>query len=366
MHNSISINQVTDRHINLRGITSKRSTLFYFVTHVLPQVKRLLKSWQVKAESCQNVELRQQALNSIEKKAFHCQGGAVFCVPFLKNEEKLLRLIIAYQTACDYLDNLCDRGQVTDGQAFHQLHLSLIDALTPNEQYNDYYAYYPHKNDTGYLNALVTECRTCLTAFSSYAQVYPYAIKLANWYIDLQIKKHIEPQNREREVKTWAEKQMISFPGIYWQEFAAASGSTLALFALFGLATLPDINKEYCQKIFATYFPWICGLHILLDYFIDQDEDRAGGDFNFTFYYRDYKEMTNRLRLFVRKAHQCADGLSGSPFHHTVVEGLLAMYLSDKKVKEQGFEPIARILIDESGPGTWKTFRLCQTVRLIY
>lgn len=43
------------------------------------------------------------------------------------------------------------------------------------------------------------------------------------------------------------------------------------------------MTKEMTEKIKAGYFPYIQGLHILLDYLIDQEEDKAGGDLNFCF-----------------------------------------------------------------------------------
>lgn len=40
-----------------------------------------------------------------------------------------VKFIVAFQTISDYLDNLCDRVEVNDEQAFRQLHLAITDAL---------------------------------------------------------------------------------------------------------------------------------------------------------------------------------------------------------------------------------------------
>jgi tetraprenyl-beta-curcumene synthase len=308
-------------------------------------------------------ELRVQALNSITGKDFHCQGGAVFAVPYPEHEDLLLKLIIAYQTLCDYLDNLCDRANCLDGVAFRELHESLLDALSPGGELHCYYRSYPYQDDGGYIAKLVEECRQCLQQMPSYNMVYMDVIQLAQIYIDLQVKKHIAWELREKTLIDWANAKLSEHSAILWNEFAAASGSTLALFALFGLATRNDIGRSDSLAVVNTYFPWICGLHILLDYFIDQEEDRAGGDLNFTFYYSDQAVMMNRFKIFIREAHSKASQLPDPGFEKTVIEGLLAMYFSDKKVKKQGIHKMARELINESGLGARNTYHICSLVR---
>ncbi|MEN6463164.1 MAG: DUF2600 family protein, partial [Syntrophomonas sp.] len=269
---------------NWKTRTAQSRILFHYIRHTLPEVKRLLKYWQGEALQCVNPELKKQALSSLDRKAFHCQGGAVFAVPYREWESLLVELIVAYQTLCDYLDNLCDRANCNDGTAFLHLHQALIDALTPGKRpFVDYYREYPFRNDGLYIYKLVQQCQKCIARLPSYDVVYNDVITLADLYTKLQVYKHISWENRERELRSWVDSLLPAWPGILWQEFAAASGSTLAVFALFGLATCPDASKLESQAIVQTYFPWICGLHILLDYVIDQEEDKKGGDLNFTF-----------------------------------------------------------------------------------
>jgi tetraprenyl-beta-curcumene synthase len=346
--------------------TRKSCILFHYIFRTLPIVKKSLKYWEVEAHQIVNPELKIQALSSLDNKAFHCQGGAVFAVPYRKWETLLVELIVAYQTLCDYLDNLCDRANCTNGIAFIQLHQALIDALTPEKKpLNDYYRKYPFRDDALYIDKLVLHCQKCVSQLPSYDIVYKDIIILVDLYSKLQVYKHISWDNREKELKDWADSLLPGWPDILWQEFAAASGSTLAVFALMGLATCPGASKIDSQAIIQTYFPWICGLHILLDYFIDREEDKKGGDLNFTFYYPDTETMMGRLIMFINKAHQNASILPDPGFTETVIEGLLAMYLSDKKVYQQGFKKLAQQLIKESGGGTINTVRLCSLVRNI-
>jgi tetraprenyl-beta-curcumene synthase len=347
------------------GVNQAR-LLWHYINHTLPQVKHRLNYWRNQAQRCVDDELRSQALASIAGKDFHCQGGAILAAPYADQEEPLLDFIVAYQTLCDYLDNLCDRANCLDGRSFRKLHESLLHAISPESDIHDYYQTYPYKQDNSYITKLVEQCRSGLIKLPSYNAVKLQVIQLAKMYIDLQVKKHIDWAYREKTLIDWASSHLYRYPGVWWNEFAAATGSTLAIFALIGLSTRQQVTPQDVVSTVSAYFPWICGLHILLDYFIDQEEDRLGGDLNFTFYYRDRTELMERLAYFVRGAHHQAAHLNDPVIVRTVVEGLLAMYFSDPKVKIQGIGKESRELIRESGQGAIKTYYLCSMVRKFF
>ncbi|MDZ7542704.1 DUF2600 family protein, partial [Clostridium perfringens] len=125
------------------------------------------------------------------------------------------------------------------------------------------------------------------------------------------------------------------YPDIKWNEFAAATGSTLGMFQLFAAALNKDACAEDAVRIRNAYFPYVNGLHILLDYLIDQEEDRIGGDLNFCNYYEDDETVIMRIEQFADRAIESIRELEHHRFHRMVIEGLLALYLSDPKVREQ-------------------------------
>jgi len=352
--------QMTANHGNQQVLI-----LGHYVLRTLGQVKKCLLRWEKEAKLCDDEELRKQALASIREKGFHCQGGAVFAVPYPEWESLLLELIVAYQTLCDYLDNLCDRANCKDGGAFRQLHESLLDALQPEKAGEDYYASFMLKNDHGYIDKLVQKCRACLLQLPSYGLVQQDVLKIVRLYIDLQVLKHLEEDIRENALFDWANEHLAAYPSIQWQEFSAATGSTLAVFALFGLATKSKVESKDTRQVLDAFFPWVCGLHILLDYFIDQQEDRVGGDLNFTFYYKNKDEMMERFKLFIGQALCKCVNFTNPVFLKTVVEGLLAMYLSDKKIRLQGYGKMAHELIRASGPSTMRCYQICSAVRRV-
>lgn len=334
-----------------------------FVSQIFPLVDSELSNWREYATSRCAPDLSTQALASIRDKKFHCQGGSIYCLYPGVDNRSFVRLVVALQTISDYLDNLCDRAGVADEQAFRQLHLAMTDALDPASDLRDYYKYYTCHDDGGYLTALVNTCREEVGRLPSYAVVKPLVLELVSRYSDLQTYKHLDPCVREEKMQIWAQEQLTSYPELSLWEFAAASGSTLGMFMLCAQAADPDLSTASAQRTFTAYFPWICGLHILLDYFIDLAEDKSHGDLNFVSYYGDQTETLSRLTHFWQQALYSARELPNPLFAETVVQGLLAMYLSDPKTSAAPERTIKTTLLAKAGSYTRLIYALCRIMR---
>lgn len=325
--------------------------------HVLPIVHRELKQWKERAANIPNPELRHQALESIRTKTFHCEGGAIFSLLALENKEEAVRFIVAYQTISDYLDNLCDRSTSLDPNDFRALHDSMMDALTPDSEPSHYYRYRDEQDDGGYLLALVQTCQDVLKRTPYYDAIQHDLHSLAQLYSDLQVHKHVTLEEREPRLKQWFEQHASSLPPMTWYEFSASAGSTLGIFCLVSYAQRPQFNTAFFNQIVKSYFPWVQGLHILLDYFIDQEEDRMEGDLNFCFYYDSEEHLAQRLSHFIREADDSIRGLPDEKFHRMINHGMLGIYLADKKVgKQRGLHRTARKIIQRGGHSTWFFF----------
>jgi tetraprenyl-beta-curcumene synthase len=303
--------------------------------YVLPEVKSQLDGWQLEAQHIPDPELRKQALDSIAAKKFHCQGGAVYAAAHVSMRHVLIPLIVAFQTISDYLDNLCDRSTSLDAEDFRMLHQSMLDAVDPAAPLRDYYEFREEKEDGGYLTNLVKTCQSCILMLPSYELVASPIRKLVTLYGDLQVYKHISRDLREDELTAWWDKHKEEYPEINWNEFAAATGSTLGVFMLFLSASYRQLESNEVDAIVQSYFPYLCGLHILLDYLIDQEEDRIGGDLNFCSYYNSAEQTSDRIAFMAEQARCEILQLESPSFHRMIIEGLLAVYLSDIKVKKQ-------------------------------
>ncbi|WP_274652190.1 tetraprenyl-beta-curcumene synthase family protein [Paenibacillus humicola] len=303
--------------------------------YVLPGVKDELGRLRRIAERIPDDELRKQAIASMTSKEFHCQGGGVYAAANLRQRHVLIPLIVALQTISDYLDNLCDRSTSLDEGDFRLLHQSMLDAVDPHAPLRDYYALRNERDDGGYLHELVRTCQACAAKLPSYAVVQPHVAELVGLYGDLQVYKHIVKDRREPALLAWWEKHRHQVPHLRWNEFAAATGSTLGMFMLFLAATEEGLEPEDALAIKRAYFPHVCSLHILLDYLIDQEEDRLGGDLNFCHYYEDRRKVAERIGDIAGYARRDVHALPARRFHRMIIEGLLALYLSDPKVRQQ-------------------------------
>lgn len=345
-------------------------TASFFVRVVLtalPLSARMLRPYRVRAAAMTG-ELGVQARASITGKTFHCQGASVYALcPSLARrgrceQARYVRFAVALQTISDYLDNLCDRADVYDERAFRTLHGSFCDALDPVRHVSDYYAHYPHKDDGGYLSALVADARSALGEGASVRSIAPYLARFGSLYSDLQTYKHIAPELREERMRVWTDGYAACYPDISGWEFAAACGSTLGIFALVS-ANDESMTADKARSIAEAYFPYISGLHILLDYLIDREEDRAGGDLNFTFYYASQEEMAKRLLYFTRKALEASGRAQGGAFHTQIVYSLLALYLTDEKAEHPDTAPAVRLVRDALPAECTRYFRLCRLLR---
>lgn len=351
--------------INLKKEAWQLHILTRFVTGVFPLVDRELGGWKNYLDSCPEGELKKQALASIRDKRFHCQGGSIYALYSPEKSKVLIPAIVALQTISDYLDNLCDRVDCGEEEAFRELHLSMIEALDLSGRRGDYYRFYTLREDGGYLEALVGKTAQSISLLPSYGRVKGKCVELISLYGDLQVYKHLDLREREEKLIHWFEGHREKTPGIYWWEFSAAAGSTLGVFMLMAASGKEGLSPEEGMRIYESYFPWICGLHILLDYFIDQQEDRAHQDLNFVNYYGDRQQCRERLGFFLEKSLESAAGLPRADFHTLVVKGLLAMYLSDPKVESQGLLGMAQELMEQAGSDVPGMYRFCRMLRRV-
>jgi len=318
--------------------------------HIFPEVHKELLGWQNRAEEIPNEELRKQALDSIEDKTFHCEGGSVYAILAEENWKESIRFIVAYQTISDYLDNLCDRSTSLDPEDFRQLHKSMLDALTPENDLKDYYAYRSEKEDGGYLAALVHTCQESLKKMPHYELIAPFTHELASVYCDLQVHKHVIFEERIPRLQNWFGEHQHRWKDLSWYEFSACSGSTLGIFCLVSYGFAGQLTKELANQVYNSYFPYMQGLHILLDYFIDQEEDMEEGDLNFCTYYDHGDHMKDRFVYFIDQTKKHVEQLPHASFHQMIRKGLVGMYLADQKVQSiKGARFMVKDLLKVSG-----------------
>ncbi|UOF90580.1 tetraprenyl-beta-curcumene synthase family protein [Fodinisporobacter ferrooxydans] len=309
--------------------------LYLIFRDVLPRAKCMFDQYHQLALQIPNPELRKQALASMGSKQFHADGGSVYVLLAKDAMDDMSRFIVAFQTISDYLDNLCDRSTSLDPEDFRQLHVAMTDAVNPavNPAKRHYYRYREDQDDGGYLCRLVEDCQAVLRRFPHYSLVQTTVEQLVVLYSELQTHKHVNIEERENRLIQWWEQHRQLAPAFHWWEFAAATGSTLGVFVLCALASNPALTPKRAEEVVKCYFPWMGAVHILLDYLIDQEEDRKGGDLNFVSYYENWEQTVQRIEWIVDQTRRHVSDLPDASFHQLVVQGLMGLYLSDMKAR---------------------------------
>lgn len=310
-----------------------------FLTVVVPYASRQLADIRMQAAAIPDAALREQALSSIADKAYHVQGGCILAT-FLSGEaaRRYVEIVAPLETIYDYLDNLCDRLDGVPERAYATLHEALLDAVDPERSLGDYYRDGPKGNDGGYLVGLVARTRAGIAQLPSYHAVRDRSLVAARFYAELQTFKHLPPDRRVDACRTWYERHAAEFPGMRWWEFAAGCGSSLPVFAMLFAASKRKPRPADVGALYHAYFPCVSSTHILLDYFIDQAEDREHHELNFVACYESSDEAVERIAGLMRRAARRIDALTDAPVHRFLLNAMALFYLTHPKVFEQGLD----------------------------
>lgn len=303
---------------------------------VWPYLRRELCSWRRHAESIPDATLRRVALSAQHAKRRNLEGAVAFAT--LSRPEHRLRgaqAMAAYEAAFDYLDCLCElpnRDPVANGR---QLMQALTVAVQPGRKHDDYYARCEHAaNDSGYLRMLIGACQRALKPLPSYSVVSASLLRISERIATYQSLNHGDASGSHRAFAQWAaceaerHRAGRNGPNLHWWEIAAASGSSLAAFALIAVATDPASTPSQVSAIDSAYFPWIGATNSLLDSLVDQAEDGAPGQHRLLDYYGSAEQLAARLELITRESRRRAQAVDSSHGHELILAAMVSFYLT--------------------------------------
>jgi tetraprenyl-beta-curcumene synthase len=291
----------------------------------LPAVSHEVGIWRARAQEIPDVPLREDALTSLSLKRDHAEGAALFFLLARRRDLRLLRLLVAYQTIWDFLDNASERAP--DAGNARQLHRALSDALDPCAPISDYYREHPYKRDGGYLRALVESCRAGCLRLPSYAQVQVQMLAGVA-LCEVQGPNHeLDPDRRDQALRAWVAPLACAHDELEWFELtAAASGFTPHV--LLALASQPSCPSEHVQRTFEAYFPWFSLALTMLDSYNDWCEDLASGAHSYISHYTDPASAVARLCEIVAETSSRVRALPAGERHETLCSAMVAMHLS--------------------------------------
>jgi tetraprenyl-beta-curcumene synthase len=326
------------------GGTSTTVGLLRFMTRIVPISAANLAAIRERAAAIPDARLRAQALASVDGKAYHVAGACILAT-FLEPPaaRAYVSIVAPLETIYDYLDNLCDRHPEVSVDAYPVLHQAIADALDPSATVHDYYARGPAGDDGGYLRDLVERTQRALSRVPHLDVLAPRFAHAAQLYGEMQTYKHYPPGEREQRCVAWYEQHRDQYRDIDWHEFASAAGSQFHVYGPLFEAFLD--RRDAIAGTYDAYFPYVSALHVLLDAFIDQAEDREHGELNFSRVYGGTAALRTRVHRLIDAARSRLRALPGDRAHSFVLDVMTLFYLSHPKIAAQGLEREARALL---------------------
>jgi tetraprenyl-beta-curcumene synthase len=295
--------------------------------NVLPCGRRYMREWRERARRIPDPVLRSLALEAQNSKTGNVEGAAAFAafVPRARRRT-VVRAQVAFQTMYDYLDTLSEQPSRRPHRNAGQLHRALVDALHEDARAGDYYAQHARRNDGGYLQALVSTCRTAVLGLPSYSEIATPVQALADHVVAYQALS-LSQRDEHNAFAQWANEEAPLGAELAWWEMAAAGGSSLGVCALMAAAARADLTYDDASAIRAAYWPWVESLHTLLDGVVDEAEDEACGRPSFLSYYASPSEAAGRLRAIAVEAMRKIGALPDAPGHAVIVAAMIGFYL---------------------------------------
>jgi tetraprenyl-beta-curcumene synthase len=320
------------------------------LTWGLPTVAREARAWRAAALGIPDAPIRRDALSALARKRGHTDGAALFTILPRARNPSLLRLLVAYEIAWDFLDSVNEHGAAAGQANGLQLHLALIDALDPHAPIADHYRHHPWRDDGGYLRTLVEVCRECCVRLPAYERVRRIAVEEATRAQVLAINHELDPARRDEALRKWAARELPAEHDAGWFELTGAASASLTIHALLALAAEPPVQDAEIERVRRAYFPWISAATTMLDSYVDQQQDAASGDHSYVAHYPSPELATRRIGELVERCLQEAGALRDGEHHVLIAACMAAMYLSKDSARAPALRESTRSLACAGGP----------------
>ncbi len=287
------------------------------------------------------------------------------------------RATSAFQAAYNLLDILGEQPSadpILDGRRLHE---ALLFALTPpGPEANDadhtesseraaagthphpgegatvtaldWYQHHPQNEDGGYLEALLRECRIAVATLPSYTTVASSARASAARIVAFQSLNLSESQGDHEGLERWALEATPPGAGLQWWETAAAAGSSLGVHVLIAAAAGKELESGEVRALSDAYFPWIGGLHSMLDNLIDKHEDEAAGHRSLIEYYGPQR-AAERMGWLATQASRAARELPHNSRHVVILAAMIGNYLSTPEAHSAELRPVSDSVLETVG-----------------
>jgi tetraprenyl-beta-curcumene synthase len=321
---------------------------FSYWTGVFPRVCVHVARWRRQAERIPDPELRRLALQALEKRA-NIEGAAAFAAFAPRaHRAQVTRAVSSFQAAYNYLDMLGEQSSADPVANGRRLHEALLYAVDPSAPPLDWYEHHPQREDGGYLPDMLESCRGAVRGLPSYEQVAPAVRAAAARIVAFQSLNLSESQGNHEALEEWALTATPPGSGLRWWETAAAAGSSLGVYVLIAAGAEKHLDAREVAALERAYFPWIGGLHSLLDNLIDKHEDEAAGHRSLVEYYGPQR-AAQRMRWLAQEAMRIARELPHNRRHLVILAAMIGSYLSTPEARSPELQPVSESVLETVG-----------------
>ncbi|MBA3808227.1 MAG: DUF2600 family protein [Solirubrobacterales bacterium] len=350
----------TRRHHAREILLLLTAGIAYWLT-IYPRARREIRQWTRRARQIPDPVLRTHAIDKLSRERLNPEAAAFFAILAPRRQRaQLVRLMVAYQVAYDYLDAINEEPATAALNNGLHLHRALSDAVGVLPATGDYYRHSPHSDDGGYLLALVGACRSALRHMPSARAIAPVLIQAAERCGEAQSRNHAALVEGRPQLIRWTAR--LGVRNYHWWELAAGGISCLALHALFaaaaGNSTLADASR-----IDAAYFPSVCAISALLDSLIDLANDATTANHNFTAHYAASAEAATRFAAITAEARTLLATLRIARRHDLILTGIASFYLSAPQAKTEFARTITSHTLQCLGPMATPMLSVCRVMR---
>ena len=316
-----------------------------------PIAAKRLKEYQTYSKRINKLTINANARAALEKNRVDMAVSSVCLLYPNINTAMAADVVFSFQVLLQYLNTICLKSSTSTESFLRLIFSSLRDALNlRTDSYENYFTFFPSKDDDGYLTLLVEKCRQKVLLLPSYDIVRDHLSAFLALYTDLQITKFSSDDNaKEVNLMNWSSAHGQKYPELSNWEFCMAIDSPLNIEFLLSLATIEDLTEQKTEAVQNAFFPWVCCIQKILEGYIYYNDDLTSGIINYDFYYENLKEYETRIVYFISKAAKSRTASEG--YINKIVKLLLGIYTTHPKACEGMNRITSKALLKAGGSG---------------
>lgn len=318
---------------------------------VYPLVYKRINEYRIYTNRIKSRTMKSNALKALDKNRFDLAVSSIYTLYPSVDITLATEVIFSFQALFQYLNTISIRSSANTEAFLKLIFSSLKDAATLRlDAYENYFHFFPSKDDDGYLSILVEKCRQKVRLLPSFNVIRDYVAAYLTLFIDLQVTKYSsDDSTKEINLISWSSAHGQKYSDISNWEYCMSIDSTLSLQILFALATDPDLTEQTIESINGVFFPWICGLQKILEGYLNYNDQHSPEDNNYIFYYRNLKEYEERIIYFINEVFK--SHASQSNYNYSSLKILLSIYITHPKANNGMNNLTSKVLLRAGGRG---------------